>query len=153
MKRLEAKGAILENITLHVGLGTFEPIKSETIENHKIHKEWAEITSKTAKVLNSAKKEKRRIIAVGTTVARTLESFADKKGHVKSGVKNTSIYITPGYKFKILDAMVTNFHLPCSSLVVLVSAFAGKEKILKSYKTAVRKKYRFYSLGDAMFIK
>lgn len=153
IKRLKLKGVILENITLHVGLGTFEPIKSETIENHKIHKEYATISKKTAQEINKAKKEKRSVIAVGTTSVRAIEAFSDKKGLIKSGTKNIGIYIYPGYKFKLVDVMVTNFHLPCSSLIVLVSAFAGKEKILKAYKKAINKKYRFYSLGDAMFIK
>ena len=142
---------------MHVGLGTFEPVRVEDIENHKMHAEFASINKATKQEINKAIKEKRRIIAVGTTSVRVLESLGDKKNSksyklkAKSSYINTFIY--PGYKFKIVDALITNFHLPKSTLLMLVSAFAGRNKILKAYKTAVKKKYRFYSFGDGMFIQ
>jgi len=144
---LKKKGIKLEYVTLHVGLGTFAPIKTGKIEDHQIHSEWASIDASTAKRLNQYKREGRRIIAVGTTTVRTLESFAGVRG-----TRDVNLYITPGYKFKFVDAMITNFHLPQSSLLVLVSAFAGHKKIMTAYKTAIVKKYRFYSFGDAMLI-
>jgi len=147
LSALKKKGIKLEYVTLHVGLGTFQPIKTNNIEDHQIHSEWASIDAPTVKRLNQYKKQGRRIIAVGTTTVRTLESF---NGH--HGTHDVNLYITPGYKFKLVDAMITNFHLPQSSLLVLVSAFAGHKKIMAAYKTAIEKKYRFYSFGDAMLI-
>jgi len=157
INELERKGVQFEYVTLHVGLGTFEPVRVEDIENHKMHAEFASINKATKQEINKAIKEKRRIIAVGTTSVRVLESLGDKKNSksyklkAKSSYINTFIY--PGYKFKIVDALITNFHLPKSTLLMLVSAFAGRNKILKAYKTAVKKKYRFYSFGDGMFIQ
>lgn len=148
--KLKKKGIKFENVTLHVGFGTFQPVKVENIEDHKIHSEYAEIDSVTAKRLIKAKKEGGRIVAVGTTTVRTLETFFDGKNKKKSGWINTFIY--PGYRFKFVDAMITNFHLPKSSLLMLVSAFAGRKEILRVYNTAVKKKYRFYSFGDGMLI-
>ena len=159
LAQLKKKHIQLEYVTLHVGLGTFAPIKADKIENHKIHTEFATVDSATAKRLNQYKKQGRRIIAVGTTTVRTLEAFA-KNPHSSNphptlsleGRGEIDLYITPGYKFKFVDAMITNFHLPQSSLLVLVSAFAGYNKTMTAYQTAINKKYRFYSFGDAMFI-
>ena len=157
--KLKKRGIEFEEVTLHVGRGTFEPIRTDKIERHKIRGEWAYISAKTAKAVNEAKKENRRVIAVGTTAARTLESFADKNGLLNSGAKEVDLYIYPPYNFKIIDGLITNFHLPESSLMILVSAFLrfkNKEwkisKIIDIYKKAVAKKYRFYSFGDAMLI-
>jgi len=150
---LKKKDIQIEYITLHVGLGTFQPIKTNEIEDHKIHSELATINKQTAKRLNKAKKEGKRIIAVGTTSVRTLEAFSNFKGDVSFGIQDINLFITPGYKFKFIDSMITNFHLPESSLLVLISALSDKKKILQAYKTAVKKKYRFYSFGDSMFIQ
>lgn len=147
LAKLKQKGVIISEITLHVGLGTFLPIKSETLEEHAIHSEWVSVSNEVADTIAQAKKEKRRIIAVGTTTVRTLEGT-----NAKPYVGDVNLFIQPGYTFNIVDAMVTNFHLPKSTLIVLVSAFAGREFILKAYKEAVEKKYRFYSFGDAMLI-
>jgi len=151
LKRLNRKGVQLEYVTLHVGLGTFLPVKEEAVEGHKMHAERAGIDAGTAKRLNAAKKEGRRIIAVGTTSCRTLESFC-RRGKLQSGAKETDIFIYPGYKFEFIDALITNFHLPKSTLLLLVSALAGRDFIMKAYCEAIRRKYRFYSFGDAMFI-
>jgi len=150
---LKKKDIQIEYITLHVGLGTFQPIKTNEIEDHKIHSELATINKQTAKRLNKAKKEGKRIIAVGTTSVRTLEAFSNFKGDVSFGIQDINLFITPGYKFKFIDSMITNFHLPESSLLVLISALSDRKKILQAYKTAVKKKYRFYSFGDSMFIQ
>lgn len=152
IKKLKNKGVIFKYVTLHVGLGTFEPVKTENIEEHKMEAEWAEIDKKTAQFLNQAKKKGQRIIAVGTTTTRTLEGFSDKKNHLKSGQKFINLFIYPGYQFKFIDALITNFHLPKSTLLMLVSAFAGKELIFKAYNEAIKNHYRFFSFGDAMFI-
>jgi len=149
--RLKKKGVRFEYITLHVGYGTFQPVKVDNIKKHKMHAEYAEMDSKTIKRLLKAKKEGRRIIAVGTTTVRTLEAVVKKKtGSSYKGWVN--IFIYPGYKFRFIDAMITNFHLPQSTLLMLVSAFAGRKKVLEIYKKAVKKKYRFYSFGDGMLI-
>ena len=184
MDRLKKKGVQIEYLTLHVGLGTFSPIKSKRIEDHHIHTEWASINKKTALRLNKAKQEGRRIIAVGTTAARTLEAFCNShsfsrkgprdgnnppsrgdqtttplppprrgEGILGHGQKEIDLYITPGYGFKFTDAMITNFHLPQSSLLVLVCAFGGKDNMLNAYRKAVQNEYRFFSFGDAMFIR
>lgn len=158
LSQLKKMGVQLEYVTLHVGLGTFQPIKTDKIEDHQIHSEWASIDASTAKRLNHAKKQGRRIIAVGTTTVRTLEAFCvdtDVRAYCNTpqhGIRDINLYITPGYKFKFVDAMITNFHLPQSSLLVLISSFAGHDKIMAAYKTAIKKKYRFYSFGDAMLI-
>jgi len=153
IKKLKSQGVQFKYITLHVGLGTFQPVKTEKIENHKMLAEWAEIDKKTAADLNRAKKEKRRIIAVGTTSTRALESMTNAKGVVRPGQKFVDLFIYPGYKFKVIDALVTNFHLPKSTLLMLVSAFASKGLIFKAYTQAIKNKYRFFSFGDAMFIQ
>lgn len=140
-------------VTLHVGLGTFLPVRESIIENHKMHEEVYTISESTAEKINKAKREGRPILAVGTTSVRTLESSADEKGFVKSGTSSTRIFMYPGYKFKVVDQMFTNFHTPESTLIMLVSAFAGRENILNAYKDAVENRYRFFSYGDAMFIR
>ena len=140
-------------VTLHVGLGTFLPVRESIIENHKMHEEVYTISESTAEKINKAKREGRPILAVGTTSVRTLESSADEKGFVKSGTSSTRIFMYPGYKFKVVDQMFTNFHTPESTLIMLVSAFAGRENLLNAYKNAVENRYRFFSYGDAMFIR
>jgi len=153
LQKLEEKGVIIANVTLHVGIGTFRPVKVEKIEEHHMHSEHFYIKKEDVEKINSAKKEGRRIIAVGTTSCRVLESIADENGLVKETEEDTSIFIYPGYKFKCVDALITNFHLPESTLLMLVSALAGKEFIMEAYEEAVREKYRFFSFGDAMFIQ
>ena len=153
LDRIKEKGIIIKEITLHVGLGTFRPVNVEDVTNHKMHSEFYMINEDTAKELNNAKKENRRIIAVGTTTTRTLETVMNLYGEFKACSGFTDIFIYPSYKFKAIDCLITNFHLPKSTLVMLVSAFAGKENIFNAYKVAVDNKYRFFSFGDAMFIK
>lgn len=153
LKKIEDKGIIIKEITLHVGLGTFRPVSVEDVNNHKMHSEFYRMNKDTADVLNLAKKEGRRIISVGTTTTRTLETIMNLYDEFKECSGWTDIFIYPGYKFKAIDALITNFHLPKSTLVMLVSAFAGKEKIMNAYKEAVENKYRFFSFGDSMFIK
>lgn len=153
LQSLKEKGVEIAEVLLHVGLGTFRPVKSETVQEHSMHSEYYEITEKAAEIINRAKSENRKIIAVGTTSVRVLESVADENGFIKSCKGDTKIFIYPGYKFKCVDNLITNFHLPMSSLIMLVSAFAGREETLKLYKTAVAEKYRFFSFGDAMFLK
>ena len=149
---LRKKGIEVANVTLHVGIGTFRPVKEETVEEHKMHTEHFYIKKEDVEKINNAKKEGRRVIAVGTTSCRVLESIADENGFVKETEEDTGIFIYPGYKFKCIDGLITNFHLPQSTLLMLVSALAGKEYIMKAYKEAVKEKYRFFSFGDAMFI-
>lgn len=151
LKKIKALGIQCEFVTLHVGPGTFAPIREGNVSTHQMHSEWIEVSKEVAARLNQARKEKRRIIAVGTTAARTLEA-AGQSGQIKALSAWTDIFIYPGYEFKVLDGLVTNFHLPKSSLLVLVSALAGRELILKAYTEAVKEKYRFYSFGDAMLI-
>ncbi|HBT49523.1 MAG: S-adenosylmethionine:tRNA ribosyltransferase-isomerase [Caldanaerobacter subterraneus] len=139
-------------ITLHVGLGTFRPVKEEIIENHKMHEEFYIVTEEAAKAINEARKNGGRIIAVGTTSTRTLETVADESGYIHPKSGWTDIFIYPGYKFKAIDGMITNFHLPESTLIMMVSAFAGKENIMRAYKVAIENRYRFFSFGDAMLI-
>ncbi len=153
LSKIKEKGIIVTNVTLHVGLGTFRPVEVDDINNHKMHTEFYMMSSETADILNKAKKENRRIIAVGTTSTRTLETIMSKYGEFKSCSGNTDIFIYPGYEFKAINGLITNFHLPKSTLVMLVSALASKEYILNAYKIAVNEKYRFFSFGDAMFIK
>ncbi len=152
LQMLEQKGVIIARILLHVGLGTFRPMKEETVEAHIMHAEYYEIPQAAADAVNLAKQEGRRVIAVGTTSVRTLESAADGNGRILAQNGETDIFIYPGYHFKIVDALLTNFHLPKSTLLMLVSAFAGREKVLELYQTAVDMKYRFFSFGDAMLI-
>ena len=151
LEKIKAKGVELVFVTLHVGLGTFRPVEAEDLTNHVMHSEWYEITKEAADTLNRAKAAGKRIIAVGTTSTRTLESAYDNG--FKECRNDTSIFIYPGYKFKAIDAQITNFHLPKSTLIMLVSALAGKEFILDAYQKAVEEKYRFFSFGDAMFIE
>ena len=154
LKQIEEKGVNIANVTLHVGIGTFRPVKEENIEDHKMHTEHFYIKEEDAQKINEAKQNGKRIIAVGTTSCRVLETIADEKtGMVKAQEADTGIYIYPGYKFKCIDSLITNFHLPKSTLLMLVSAFADREFILKAYEEAVKEKYRFFSFGDAMFIK
>ncbi|MDR3186323.1 MAG: tRNA preQ1(34) S-adenosylmethionine ribosyltransferase-isomerase QueA [Christensenellaceae bacterium] len=152
IKCLEEKGVIIQTIFLHVGLGTFRPVKTNDIRDHQMHSEYFEISIETANQINKAKQEKRRIIAVGTTSVRALESAIDENGFVKEYCGDTSIFIYPPYDFKVVDGIITNFHLPESTLLMLVSAFAGREKILNLYAEAVNKEYRFFSFGDAMLL-
>lgn len=152
LAELKQKGVGLAYVTLHVGLGTFRPVKVENILEHKMHSEYYNIDDENANIINEAKKAGGRIICVGTTSTRTIESIADDKGAVKAGGGWTDIFIYPGYRFKITDALITNFHLPESTLLMLVSALAGRENILKAYGEAVSNKYRFFSFGDAMLI-
>ncbi len=151
LKKIEEKGVEIIYITLHVGLGTFRPVEEEDLTNHVMHEEYYEIKEYAAKRLNEAKRNGKRIVAVGTTTTRTLESAYDNG--FKKTCANTNIFIYPGYKFKAIDALITNFHLPKSTLIMLVSAFANKDFILKAYEEAVNNKYRFFSFGDAMFIE
>ena len=151
-EKLKQKGIQIANVTLHVGIGTFRPVKVEKIEEHHMHSEHFYIKQEDVDIINKAKKEGRRIIAVGTTSCRVLETVADENGFVNATEGDTQIFIYPGYKFKILDGLITNFHLPESTLLMLVSALAGRDYIMKAYKEAVKEKYRFFSFGDAMFI-
>ncbi|MEG2775139.1 MAG: tRNA preQ1(34) S-adenosylmethionine ribosyltransferase-isomerase QueA, partial [Acetivibrio sp.] len=151
-QEIEAMGVIVANVTLHVGLGTFRPVKVEDVANHHMHSEFYQIKPEEAKKINDAKAAGSRIICVGTTSCRTIESAADENGVVQPGSHDTEIFIYPGYSFKVLDALITNFHLPQSTLLMLVSALAGKEQVMAAYEEAVREKYRFFSFGDAMFI-
>ncbi len=152
LNRLEKKGVIIANVTLHVGIGTFRPVKEDTVEAHEMHSEHYYIKKEDVDKINDAKKNGRRVIAVGTTSCRVLETIADENGMVKETEGDTQIFIYPGYKFKCLDGLITNFHLPQSTLLMLVSALAGKDYIMEAYKEAVKEKYRFFSFGDAMFI-
>lgn len=153
LQQIEEKGIDIAYVTLHVGLGTFRPVKVDNILEHHMHSEFYQVTKEAADKINKAKKEGHRVICVGTTSCRTVESAVDENGMVKEGCDNTEIFIYPGYKFKVLDALITNFHLPESTLVMLVSALAGREHILNAYEEAIREKYRFFSFGDAMLIK
>ena len=153
LARLTEKGIDREFVTLHVGLGTFLPVREEKIEDHKMHEEVFTVPQITADKINQAKKEGRPILAVGTTSVRTLESASDENGIVKAGTSSTRIFMYPGYTFKVVDQMFTNFHTPESTLIMLVSAFAGRENILSAYEKAVENRYRFFSYGDCMFIR
>ena len=152
LEKIKQKGVEIANVTLHVGIGTFRPVKVENIEEHDMHSEHYYIKAEDAEKINRAKQNGKRVIAVGTTSCRVLESVADEKGIVKEIEGDTSIFIYPGYTFKCIDALITNFHLPESTFIMLVSALAGKEYIMKAYQHAVEEKYRFFSFGDAMFI-
>lgn len=153
LEELTKKGIQIVNVTLHVGIGTFRPVKVEKIEDHDMHSEHYYIKEEDANLINDAKKEGRRVIAVGTTSCRVLESVADEHGFVKPQEGDTKIFIYPGYKFKCIDGLITNFHLPESTLIMLVSALAGRDYIMQAYEEAVKEKYRFFSFGDAMFIQ
>ena len=152
LEEIRQKGVKVCYVTLHVGLGTFRPVKAEDIQDHVMHSEYCEIPEETAKAINETRRNGGRVVAVGTTTCRTLESFAAEDGTVKKSGGWTDIFIYPGYRFKCVDALVTNFHLPESTLVMLVSALAGRETILHAYEVAVAERYRFFSFGDAMFI-
>lgn len=152
LKQIEEKGVNLAYVTLHVGLGTFRPVKAEHILQHHMHSEYYQITAEAAETINEAKKSGHRVICVGTTSCRTIESAADQNGMLEECCGDTEIFIYPGYRFKVLDCLITNFHLPESTLVMLVSALAGRENVLQAYQNAVEEKYRFFSFGDAMFI-
>ena len=152
LKSLEEKGIIIANVTLHVGIGTFRPVKEDEVEKHEMHSEHFYIKQEDVEKINQAKREGRRVISVGTTSCRVLETVADERGMLSKAEGDTKIFIYPGYQFKCLDGLITNFHLPQSTLLMLVSALAGKDYIMKAYEEAVKEKYRFFSFGDAMFI-
>jgi S-adenosylmethionine:tRNA ribosyltransferase-isomerase len=153
LAKLKGKGVQMAEVLLHVGLGTFRPVSEEIITDHKMHSEYYEIKSEAAEIINAAKREGRRVIAVGTTSVRTLESVADENGLVRACSGNTEIFLYPPYKMKCVDALITNFHLPESTLIMLVACLTGREEILSVYKYGVENKYRFFSFGDSMFIK
>lgn len=152
LEKIKHKGVKIGYVTLHVGLGTFRPVKEDEITNHKMHSEFFAINQSTAELINTTKASGGRVICVGTTSCRTLESAADQYGYISACSRETDIFIYPGYKFKIMDGLITNFHLPESTLIMLVSAFAGYENTMNAYKVAVKEKYRFFSFGDAMII-
>ncbi len=152
LSRIEKMGVKTVYVTLHVGLGTFRPVKEENVLEHHMHSEYYQVSEEAAAQINAVKAAGGRVICVGTTSCRTLESAADESGRVQPGCDNTEIFIYPGYRFKVLDCLITNFHLPESTLVMLVSALAGREQVLAAYQEAIREKYRFFSFGDAMFI-
>ena len=153
LQKIQDKGVKIANVTLHVGIGTFRPVKEDEVEKHQMHSEHYYIKKEDVEKINQTKKEGKRVIAVGTTSCRVLETIADENGIVKETEGDTQIFIYPGYKFKCLDGLITNFHLPQSTLLMLVSALAGKDYIMKAYNEAVKEKYRFFSFGDAMFIQ
>lgn len=152
LREIEEKGVDIAKVTLHVGLGTFRPVKVEEITDHHMHSEFYQINEEAAKKINRAKEGNGRIICVGTTSCRTIESAADESGHIEAGSGWTEIFIYPGYRFKALDGLITNFHLPESTLIMLVSALAGREHVMKAYEEAVEERYRFFSFGDAMLV-
>ena len=153
LRKVRDMGVEIVEVLLHVGLGTFRPVKVEDVTQHHMHSEYYEVSSQAADVINKAKSEGRRVICVGTTSVRTLESAADGEGHIQAKRGNTDIFIYPPYRFKIVDALITNFHLPESTLIMLVSALCSREEVLRVYEVAVKEKYRFFSFGDAMFIE
>lgn len=153
LEEIENRGVNIVYITLHVGLGTFRPVKVENIEEHHMHEEYFEVSKEAANIINKTKENGGKVVAVGTTSTRTLESMANDEGKIVEGKGWTNIFIYPGYRFKVVDALITNFHLPESTLIMLVSALAGRENTLNAYNRAVEKKYRFFSFGDAMLIK
>lgn len=153
IEKIKGMGVQVAEVLLHVGLGTFRPVKEDVITDHKMHSEYYEVSGEAAEIINAAKRDGRRVIAVGTTSVRTLESAADENGYVKPQKGNTQIFIYPPYKFKCVDALVTNFHLPESTLIMLVAAMTGREQVLSLYETAVKERYRFFSFGDAMMIE
>ena len=153
LEQIQAKGIKIARVTLHVGLGTFRPVKVEDVTEHHMHTEFYHVSEEAADIINETKKQGGRVICVGTTSCRTIESAADDQGIVHATEGDTDIFIYPGYQFKVLDCLITNFHLPESTLLMLVSALAGKENIMAAYREAVEMRYRFFSFGDAMFIK
>lgn len=153
LQELAGQGIGIEKLLLHVGLGTFRPVKADTVEDHHMHSEYYRLSEQTATAINQTKLDGGRVIAVGTTAVRTLETLADEQGIVHAGEGWTQKFIYPGYRFKLIDGMITNFHLPKSTLIMLVSAFAGRENVLHAYQTAIEEQYRFFSFGDVMFIK
>ena len=153
LAHIEKMGVNIAYVTLHVGLGTFRPVKADNLSEHHMHSEHYEVTPETADLINRTKESGGRVICVGTTSCRTVESAADERGLVQPGCGDTEIFIYPGYRFKVLDCLITNFHLPESTLVMLVSALAGRENVLSAYREAVEEKYRFFSFGDAMLIE
>ncbi len=152
LEEIQAKGVKIAYVTLHVGLGTFRPVKEENILDHHMHSEYYQVSEEASQIINDTKKNGGRVICVGTTSCRTVESASTEDGVIHAGCDNTEIFIYPGYRFKVLDCLITNFHLPESTLVMLVSALAGRENVLAAYEEAVRERYRFFSFGDAMFI-
>jgi S-adenosylmethionine:tRNA ribosyltransferase-isomerase len=152
LSEIETLGVKIANVTLHVGLGTFRPVKVDNVLEHHMHSEFFQVSEEAAELINKTKESGGRVICVGTTSCRTIESATDEKGIVRAGSGDTSIFIYPGYQFKVLDALITNFHLPESTLMMLVSALAGRDNIMHAYEEAVRERYRFFSFGDAMFI-
>lgn len=152
LRAVEEKGVKIAYVTLHVGLGTFRPVKEENVLDHHMHSEYYQVSEEAAEAINETKKAGGRVICVGTTSCRTIESAADENGVLHPGCDNTEIFIYPGYQFKILDGLITNFHLPESTLIMLVSALAGREQVLRAYETAVHEQYRFFSFGDAMIL-
>lgn len=153
LERVQEKGVRIAYVTLHVGLGTFRPVKEDNLLNHHMHSEFYQVTQEAADIINSTKQSGGKVVCVGTTSCRTIESAADEQGTVIAGSDNTEIFIYPGYRFKVLDNLITNFHLPESTLIMLVSALAGRENVLSAYETAVQERYRFFSFGDAMLIR
>jgi S-adenosylmethionine:tRNA ribosyltransferase-isomerase len=153
LEQIKAKGVQIANVTLHVGIGTFRPVKVEDIESHKMHSEHFYIKKEDAEKINKAKELEKNVIACGTTSCRVLETVADQNGYVKELEGETSIFIYPGYNFKCVDSLITNFHLPKSTLIMLVSALAEKDFVMQAYEEAIKNKYRFFSFGDAMYIK
>ncbi|STA99322.1 tRNA preQ1(34) S-adenosylmethionine ribosyltransferase-isomerase QueA [Clostridium baratii] len=153
LEQIKAKGVNIAYVTLHVGLGTFRPVKAETIDEHVMHSEFYQVSEETARIVNETKDRGGKIISVGTTSTRTLETIGDENGRIKECSGWTNIFIYPGYKFKVVDRLITNFHLPESTLIMLVSTLAGKDNVLNAYNEAVKERYRFFSFGDAMFIK
>ena len=153
LQKLEDKGVPHVFVTLRVGLGTFRPVKAENIADHIMHEEFCEIPPETAEAINAAKERGGRVVAVGTTVVRTLESFAQRYGKIVPGALDTRLFISPGFEFRVIDALITNFHLPMSTLLMLVSAFGGYDTMMSAYNEAVRRRYRFFSFGDSMFIE
>lgn len=152
LQEIEKKGVDIARVTLHVGLGTFRPVKADEITDHHMHSEFYQINEEAAEKINRAKSGKGRVICVGTTSCRTVESAADENGHIRAGSGWTEIFIYPGYRFKVLDGLITNFHLPESTLIMLVCALAGREQVMKAYEKAVEERYRFFSFGDAMLV-
>ncbi|MDP8262576.1 MAG: tRNA preQ1(34) S-adenosylmethionine ribosyltransferase-isomerase QueA [Candidatus Ancaeobacter aquaticus] len=152
LEQLRVKGVNIVTVTLHVGYGTFKPVEVDDVRDHIMHHEYYEVTEDTAQIINETKKKSRRLIAVGTTSVRTLETVTDQDGIVRAGSGETNLFIYPPYTFKVVDAIITNFHLPRSTLLMMISAFAGKEFLFKAYNEAIENKYRFYSYGDAMYI-
>ena len=152
LAQIEEMGVNIAYVTLHVGLGTFRPVKADNLSEHHMHSEHYEVTPETAELINRTKESGGRVICVGTTSCRTVESAAEESGRVQPGCGDTEIFIYPGYRFKVLDCLITNFHLPESTLVMLVSALAGRENVLAAYREAVEERYRFFSFGDAMLV-